>query len=595
MKKILQIGIITIFFSGVYIYYIGLKMNNPVKLLCSFYFAGSMYFFNSNFDGIIEILRNNFMYQLIFWIIHSLAISSTVASFVYLFSKKIRTYLKLLRANWVKRYIIWGVNDKNIIFIKNILRETQNEAREIILVTSKNTDIPVQQQEDLDITYMLINLEDKKLNKRLFLDTPFNKDTYIMILGENYIENVGVATTIINQLPTNTNNERLHIVLNSELEDWINYFSGINACDIKLFNNAKIIARQFLKEYPPYRLIKINSQEAIALSNYTVVIVGFGKIGEQLLLHILEQTQYVGTEFKAIVVDKNMNNLRGMFESKYKGICKNYNIEFLNIDIGTSQFNTLIEDNLSRLNQIIICMQEDEKNLKAGIELKSLIKFSNNINHHIEIMIKCTSHNLFIKKLKEDKEYNNILNFFGNYEDVFTPDILIDEKLDALAKGINDTYNKYNPNYSKHWNDLTPFLKDSNRYNALHIFSKLHLVGLNACKKINVPCAAYVIETKEELLTYLGEIRIKRLSQIEHLRWNAFHFTHGWDLLPLEKAIEWKDKENKLHTCLVSWEELEGVSNKFGIDYKMKDQEQVEHIVDYLKSINYVIYREECC
>ena len=70
------------------------------------------------------------------------------------------------------------------------------------------------------------------------------------------------------------------------------------------------------------------------------------------------------------------------------------------------------------------------------------------------------------------------------------------------------------------------------------------------------------------------------LGKTEHLRWNAFHFVSGYSPMPddvFEKRAEiyraqkaagkseiriGKDQENRLHACLVSWEELDELSAK---------------------------------
>ena len=118
------------------------------------------------------------------------------------------------------------------------------------------------------------------------------------------------------------------------------------------------------------------------------------------------------------------------------------------------------------------------------------------------------------------------------------------------------------------------------------------MVGLNACEKGSLPEGVSIIDTKEAFLEYLGEERLMALSRIEHLRWNAFYFSNGWDVLSPDKTERWKDPVNKLHSCLTTWDELTKVSQKFNEDYQLKDVQQVENIIEYLKTIDYVVFKE---
>ena len=478
-KKWLWIVIISLFICGSCLYYIGydiktdsssIHTHSVIKLLFSFYSAAAMFFFNNNFSSMKDVMKKNSSYALVFWLIHNLAICSTVTTLVFLFHHKIKNYLKIVRAYWVKRYIIWGINEESITFIRNMQKDNPTRNYEIIVALNEETNISLEQLQELNVAYMYTHLDDSAINSKLFLNTPFNKDTYILLLGNDSVENIDIATTIGQKINKKNSKTLIHMIINTQLSDWVDYFSKDINCDIKTFNKADIIARQFLTICPPYKFIEVDVNKAKALSDYTILIIGFGDTGEQLLIKILTQSQYEGTQFKAIIVDKNMNKLKGQFERKYSTLCKNYNLVFEELDIGSEKFNILLKNEILDINTVIICMPQDEYNVKIGLELNRTISHLNTTNHYIEIMIKCTWQNRFIKKIHSDTVTNKNIHFFGALEDVFTSSIIIDENLDKLAEGINNFYNIHNPQYAQNWSSLTPFLKDANRHPAEHIW-----------------------------------------------------------------------------------------------------------------------------
>ena len=71
------------------------------------------------------------------------------------------------------------------------------------------------------------------------------------------------------------------------------------------------------------------------------------------------------------------------------------------------------------------------------------------------------------------------------------------------------------------------------------------------------------------------------LGEMEHLRWNAFHFVMGYSVMSADRMEEnarivaesrragvpcsvriTKDSDNRLHACLISWEELDALSQR---------------------------------
>ena len=184
-----------------------------------------------------------------------------------------------------------------------------------------------------------------------------------------------------------------------------------------------------------------------------------------------------------------------------------------------------------------------------------------------------------LNEVDESGIYKHI-KFFGEYESIFTDEIIINEELDTVAKKINEHYNlQENVNKESigkpsvgNWSKLDLFYKNSNRDVAAHLNTKLALIGYEIS---NGKELSYFNEDLT-LDNYTNITKIENLLQIEHLRWNAFHFVNGWtgftsvDIENIKvknnNKLDYsdrKDKRNRKHACLVSWEELNDVSTTF--------------------------------
>lgn len=154
----------------------------------------------------------------------------------------------------------------------------------------------------------------------------------------------------------------------------------------------------------------------------------------------------------------------------------------------------------------------------------------------------------------------------------------------------------------KAWDNLQMFLKDSNRYLMEHNeIKKYMLQNLIESSSIHNDYDVLKDLIAKEFFKYegmninwkemglrghdyalkLSKDEIVQLAKAEHKRWNAFHILNGWKKLDIpdnsKEKIE-KNKIRKLHPCLVSWEELDNVSENHKHDYKSDDIETIMRI-----------------
>ena len=102
---------------------------------------------------------------------------------------------------------------------------------------------------------------------------------------------------------------------------------------------------------------------------------------------------------------------------------------------------------------------------------------------------------------------------------------------------------------------------------------------------------------------------LETLGETEHLRWMAFHFVMGYSVMNSEKMEEnarilaenqkagiscsariTKDGDNRLHACLIPWEDLNALSQREmeltgrQVDYKQIDKNNVLALTKILQA-----------
>ena len=158
---------------------------------------------------------------------------------------------------------------------------------------------------------------------------------------------------------------------------------------------------------------------------------------------------------------------------------------------------------------------------------------------------------------------------FGCREQVCSYDVLIGEKLDAIAKSVHMYYQRfYGVDGDVHtlWRKAGVYEKMSSRALALHIQWKARCAGFDLTP--GTPDGSY-----ERMTASDGKLT-ENLSIGEHRRWQAYLVTEGWKNAKPEELPAGKNKDalTRQHACLVPWEKLPEVSGFYGIDYQYLDR-----------------------
>ncbi|MBM7606354.1 Cu/Ag efflux protein CusF [Metabacillus crassostreae] len=519
----------------------------------------------------IEVAR----YSAVAYIIS--AISQLILSY---FRQSLRLWYMTNRGN---HYVILGLNQESYTFASNLLK---NKNQVIII---KDTSFPLEdnltQQGAVLLDGDLLStttLRKAAIHKAKCLVTLHHEDAYnlniVKAVHHYFVQEKAKLkerqiTFYVQQNHTRT--ERLFTILEKKL----NTESSQISIQLHPISIHELIARQLFNQHPIY---KHHEEKALQQdsSPYHLLIIGFGLTGQQIALQAIQRGHFFNKQPLAItIVDTHAKAISQTWKEAYPRLQEMASFQFIEQDVEAEDIGKLIEEQNLPITSIYISLDSDEKDILQGMRVHQRFK-------KIPIYIKLQRDQFFAKWLHEEEAFHHIYQF-GALEDVLTEEIVIQEQLDKMANLIHDMYADKTAQ-SKSWEKLSHFEKQSNRALMNHYEAKLFLLGYEAAEE--TPEKESI---SERIFTNEVRKKLEQLAIVEHRRWNAFHYSNGWDAYPLKHVTKTnhKDAENKLHACLVEWDDLDKISEIRDIDFKQYDRDTILQLYDLTEKMGKALYR----
>ena len=533
-----------------------------------------------------------------------LAGATLVASIVGLWGAKISNSCRIARAIKQGKELVLGDTEEALSYAK------KNDA---IVVTFGGND-RVKKLIEKKYTVLASNFSNgnKSLKRRFgggkncihqFLDKLFklNKDEESVYHFIAFADNEFTYTQIIDWFLTQFGNIdkkyfTLHIETSLEEMDIINRkFNdkkiSNNVC-IKSFNKYELLSRKFIMEHPfslyvpedfygEYRTIKKEKK-------INVICIGFGKVNYELMKLLIMQNQFTelsedGTRFANHLVNyyvyanSEHRIYSEMFQKVFTNgkcprmsdlpapekICHIAEVEKTNVySIGfADRLDEIICDE-NAYTFVLVSMGSDYENMAYAEHLSST---------YTEDKIK-----VFVR-IRETETLNiakNTVVGYGYEDDILTRDVLINDSLDSLARGINKKYSANSATEIEEYNARPTIERYSNIYHVASIFFKMGLLSL---KFVDKDTSEEQSELKKADLfkRYAGYTDVKDYNKYfelnvwsmlgfsEHSRWVAQYLLKGFRAMPLSEIVVNGTGENvkvigknidaRKHCCLTDY------------------------------------------
>jgi hypothetical protein len=572
--------------------------------LQAMYSAGGILLLGNDIVAVPTVMRENATWFLWFNVISASALFVFAAIALDVFGRRLVTRTRIALDRATERHIFFGVNDASIALAGDLL--ARDARRQVICVVDQDEKEDAGLQHRMEEAGGLIlrrepilermaqerdqrflrrhgrRPEPAYMKKLRLLKRVLQCPSHLYLLGTAEEWNMRMAEAVLKEIEglpiphhlslyVRTQGWELHEVFREHLR------KPHPNVHIRLIDEAVIAARQLAVAYHPVAWIAKDTARAIALQDFTIMMIGFGQTGNAVLRKLVECGQFVHSRFSAVVIDRALHDKRGRFENRFPGIVANYPITFIQTTAGSARYFREITQRAQELDYIVVSLGDDALNLTTAVDLQqTLVRLA---GKRVNILVHVSHSDRYC--VVSDPSQPVQLNVFGRTDDIFTERIVVRSAQEAAALAIHNYYNarKAEPERMA-WDDLTTLEKATNVSAAEHLLVKLALGGLG-------PDDLRGIGSMEEFERLLGSDRMRNLAEGEHLRWNAALLAHGWTTWRMEDIPDsagHKDDARKRHACLVEWDELPAVGRRYGEDFQNYDYDAVRNV--------FTLYRE---
>lgn len=296
-------------------------------------------------------------------------------------------------------------------------------------------------------------------------------------------------------------------------------------------------ARRLFRDHPLDR-------EPIAsvddLRRVRVVIVGFGQMGENVLLQASRIGHFAnGLKLLATIIDPRAKRLQRVFEHRFprlKHVCE---AEFLDLEVEEPLLIERLGEwgrDPSTVETFILCCDNDSRNLSIALHLlPHLQRFG------IPLLARMSSRSglaSMLESLGADAKGIGRIKPFGMVEEMCSLELLTKGDLDRLARAIHEDYVRRRRAEGASPEDpalrpcehLDDDFRESCHQQADHLPVKLRAIG----------CYSASAQTDKGDVSDFSATEIEVFARMEHARWCAERFLAGWTYAPGKKILEAK-------------------------------------------------------
>ena len=518
----------------------------------------------------------------VFWIMHLLAFYSMASAAMFTLGEEALRYLRMLLSAKGDLTLIYGINDSSISLGRECLEAgagsvvfIADDADHATITDLNNKGMsvicgPAAVSSDRSVMRRL-RIGRRKLT--VFATDEQDKDLFYALRLKDALASAAVP-------PENTS------ITLPGAEDIITSMLQVSEDSygygyVNVYDSAMLAARALIRTCPPWVFIRFGP-DGRAQEDYDCAVVGFGRHGQAVLKQLIMNGQFAGSSFHAAVFSPGFENEAGYMKAECASLFENYDIRNYKADGRSIEFYEYVEQHLGTLKLIAVCTGSEESDREISDNLMMYLKRRN--AQHI-CVVRCGD---------DGVRYQETVGSPIITADINSLDYLSAQKADRDAILINSAYDSSDRTDWEKWVACDSFSKMSSRASADFIPAFIRASGLSEDEILagNWPPAPEVLEV---------------LGETEHLRWNAFHYVMGYSAMSDEQFDEraksyrksiaeggsgirlTKDAVNRIHACLVSWDELDDLSEKErsvtgrDVDYKQFDINNVLALPEILK------------
>ena len=593
MNKLLGGIFLFVGISGIFFYgygFFSLFGGNLVSVMRTLFSVFCMFLGRNEIATIsaVPFLQTRGM-QILIYLTHLLALYATASTVVTNVGARLIRTLSLLLLYHKKIVLMYGANDNSLRFAEALRKDEKNVCIFVDENGGNELDAKI-----LKMGSILFSGENAARPGPAFLKKiglkPGKKQLSVFCLDADPVSNLRFAELLQSAIKeAGIAPGQCCITLMAEDEESgaaLQHVPGRNESgaygSVLALQREDLLARLLMREFPPCGTMRFDDTGRAA-ENFEALLVGFGRTGQAILRALIMQGQFTGSQFHALVIDPAFRDRAGLFCTRYAAMLEAYDVEFREDNARSVSVFRYLEDHILDMNYLVVCTGDEKENAKVAREYADFLRQKGSCAR----VLQCS--HTGITSISDQDRLPCVIQ-------PYVPELLDAVKLDGPAMAINHQYHRAeNRSAEEDWAACDYFSRQSCRASADYIPAFLCASGLS-----------------REVLAEKGwpddPVLMENLSCMEHMRWCAFHLAMGYRPMPEEvfeaRASAYrqeiketgssrirvaKDSVNRLHACLVSWEQLPALDRKERestgrlVNYRQLDRDNVLLIPQLLR------------
>lgn len=313
---------------------------------------------------------------------------------------------------------------------------------------------------------------------------------------------------------------------------------GSEAAEFRIFNLHASTAREMLGS-PAFR-----SAVGLSQSNPNLIIAGFGVMGAEVLVQaVLGTFALPGHRVSAAILDRRGDAAAAMAAMKCSHLGEIADLKFvpatfsLDSDKARSSIDALLREGVAP-HAVIVALGDDDDALHTALDMRHSLDANGKADVPVFLRLKDSNKlGAFFAAMEDRQTRKPRLIPFGDLAGVTTPEALLDERGDVLARAVHEIFlaaHGTDLTADEPWTRLPEHFKQQNREFADHIGTKLAAIGY----QVGPSTGTKIVFSQDE---------VEALARMEHWRWSLSLRAHGW------RYAETRDNTARKHPLLVDW------------------------------------------
>ena len=427
-------------------------------------------------------------------------------------------------------------------------------------------------------------------------DAENNDGVHFFFLGEDRDANINATLNLVRDAHIRRHQAHIYCQARHRARTaWMDHYHLLNPEERTYIHvvDTAILSVMHLKstaEHHPVNYVKWENKgefhKGIPSSQFNSLVIGFNETGVESLMFLYEFGTFVDEtacrmQGNYVVMDRDVTNLSGGFYAKAPALHYNKEIRFVGCSINDEQYWKEITDLTPTLNYVIISAGDDNIGINTAVNICQIVHkdIRRDRTNRLSVFVRSYDMDNYhrIRQVAEDvnrlyAKENISIEVFGHVEQIFTYDMIVNNKILKEAKLYNYIYEGATGTIEEAWTGVLGIKDNPNNYTITDIEEIGRKQDQNICNSLHKASKNFILHKYDEFDNPSDLLRT-RLAQLEHERWIAYSKLHGWQILPhAQRNGETKDKEHKLHTDICHWNDIRAWS---------KDEQEDTRSYDY--------------